>query len=66
MASPSPCLQVSEIGGRGPLACGSGKRFDYFGGIVAEKPVGQINVIRPIAGLIAGREPPGAQADRQH
>ena len=56
MASPSPCLQVSEIGGRGPLACCSGERIDYFGGIIAKKPVGQINVIRPIADLIAGRE----------
>jgi hypothetical protein len=38
--------RTTEIGGRGPLACGSGKRFDYFGGIVAEKPVGQNNVRR--------------------
>jgi hypothetical protein len=30
----------AEIGGRGPLACGSGERIDYFGGIVAEKPIG--------------------------
>src|SRR6516162_2387406 len=46
----------TKIGGRGPLACGSGERIDYFSGIVAEKPVGQSDVIRPIAGLVPGRE----------
>src|SRR5215472_6342749 len=46
----------TEIGGRGPLACGSSERIDYFSGIVAEKRVGQSNVIRPIADLVAGRE----------
>src|SRR5215471_1377241 len=46
----------TEIGGRGPLACGSGERIDYVSGIVAEKPLGQHDVIRPIAGLVAGCE----------
>jgi hypothetical protein len=46
----------AEIGGRCPVACCRGERIDYFGGIVAEKPVGQRDVIRPIASLVAGGE----------
>src|SRR6266567_2344996 len=49
----------TEVGRRGPVPSRSCERIDDHDGIVAEKALGQRRVIRPTAGVVAGREEVG-------
>ena len=46
----------TEVGRRGPVPCCGCERIDDCSRIVSEKVFGQRHVIRPIAGVVAGRE----------